>query len=79
LRELAAWEATSLPITTRELSMNSHDDARETSDSEEETDTGLTGGGGPASVIYGDGDKEEADEIAEDMLKAPDDESGHST
>jgi hypothetical protein len=59
--------------------MNSHDDAHEPSDSEEETDTGLTGGGGPASVIYGDGDKEEADEIAEDMLEAPDDESSHST
>ena len=59
--------------------MNSHDDAHEPSNSDEETDTGLTGDGGPASVIYGDGDKEEADEIAEDMLKAPEDESSHST
>ena len=58
--------------------MNSQNDARDTDNSEEETDTGSTGGGGPASVIYGDGDKEEADEIADDMLKAPDDESSHS-
>jgi hypothetical protein len=57
-------------------SMNPHDDdVREADDSEEATDTGLTGGGGPASVIYGDGDDDEADEIAEEMLKGPDESS----
>ena len=55
--------------------MNPHDDVREADDSEEETDTGLTSGGGPASVIYGDGDDAEADEIAEEMLKGPDESS----
>ena len=34
--------------------------------------TGFTGGGGPASVIYGDGEDDKADETAEEMLKAPD-------
>ena len=56
--------------------MNPHDDdVREADDSEKATDTGLTGGGGPASVIYGDGDDDEADEIAEEMLKGPDESS----
>ena len=41
-------------------------------DPEKEADTGITGGGGPASVIYGDDDKDQADEAAEEMLKAPD-------
>ncbi len=43
-------------------------------EAEEEKDTGFAGGGGPASVIYGDerGDDDKADEIADDMLKAPD-------
>lgn len=44
-------------------------------DPEQEEDTGLTGGGGPAAVIYGDGDADEADEIADEMLKGPDDNS----
>ena len=57
--------------------MNSHDDESRESDpvdAEEEKDTGFAGGGGPASVIYGDGNErdDEADEIADDMLKAPD-------
>jgi hypothetical protein len=58
--------------------MNSHEDAQgepEALDAEEEeTDKAFTGGGGPASVIYGDGDRDddEADEIADSMLKAPD-------
>jgi hypothetical protein len=58
--------------------MNPDDDANRDPLDPEETDDDLAGGGGPASVIYGDGDKDEADEIAEDMLKAPDDESSHS-
>ena len=56
--------------------MNSHDDENRESepvDAEGEKDTGFAGGGGPASVIYGDGNEsDEADEIADDMLKAPD-------
>jgi hypothetical protein len=58
--------------------MNAHDDENrepEPVDPEQEPDTGITGGGGPASVIYGDKDDDEADEIAEEMLKAPDEES----
>ena len=54
--------------------MNSHDDetrAPEPVDSDQVEDEGFTGGGGPASVIYGDGEDDEADEIAEEMLKAP--------
>jgi hypothetical protein len=45
-------------------------------DPEQEPETSFTGGsGGPASVIYGDDDADEADEIGEEMLRAPDDES----
>ena len=56
--------------------MKHEDEKREPEpvEAEEEKDTGFAGGGGPASVIYGDGNgaDEEADEIADDMLKAPD-------
>lgn len=41
-------------------------------DAEHAEDSGFTGGGGPASVIYGDRGKEEADELGEEMLRAPD-------
>ena len=44
-------------------------------DSDREQDTGIAGGGGPASVIYGDKGDDEADEIAGEMLEAPDEES----
>ena len=55
--------------------MNSHDDENrepEPVDPDDVEDTGFTGGGGPASVIYGDGEDEKAEETAEKMLKAPD-------
>ena len=54
--------------------MNPHDENREPEpvDPDEVEDTGFTGGGGPASVIYGDGEDDKADETAEEMLKAPD-------
>ncbi|HUQ21905.1 MAG TPA: hypothetical protein VM049_02725 [Gaiellaceae bacterium] len=56
--------------------MNEHDDKNgepEPVDPDEaEEGTGFTGGGGPASVIYGDGADDEVDDTAEEMLKAPD-------
>ena len=55
--------------------MNSDDDRNgepEPIDPDEVDDTGLQGGGGPASVIYGDEEDDKADEIGEEMLKAPD-------
>ena len=61
--------------------MNSHDDENrepekpEPVDPDEVEDTGFTGGGGPASVIYGDGENDKEDETAEGMLKAPDEDS----
>ena len=54
--------------------MDAHDDDKrepEPLDPDEVEDTGFTGGGGPASVIYGDAEKDKADEIGEEMLKAP--------
>ena len=55
--------------------MNAHDDEnRESEPVDQEPDTGIAGGGGPASVIYADNGDAEADEIAEEMLKAPDEE-----
>jgi hypothetical protein len=59
----------------RGVSMNSQDDENrepEPIEPDEVEDTGFTGGGGPASVIYGDGEDDKADETAEEMLKAPD-------
>lgn len=55
--------------------MNSHEDENgepEPVDPDEVEDTGFTGGGGPASVIYKDEDEDKVDETAEEMLKAPD-------
>ena len=55
--------------------MNSHDEEkgrREPLDPDEVEETGFTGGGGPASVIYGDDEDDKVDETAEEMLKAPD-------
>ena len=55
--------------------MNSNDEETERPeplDHDEVKDTGFTGGGGPASVIYGDDEDDEVDEAAEEMLKAPD-------
>jgi hypothetical protein len=57
------------------VSMSSHDDENrepEPVGPGEEEDAGFTGGGGAASVIYGDGEDDKADETAEEMLKAPD-------
>ena len=55
--------------------MNPHDEENrepEPVDPDEMQDTGFTSGGGAASVIYGDGEDDKADETAEEMLKAPD-------
>jgi hypothetical protein len=57
--------------------MNEHDDKNRESepvDPAPDEDTGFTSGGGPAAVIYGEGDDDKADEIGEGMLKAPDEE-----
>lgn len=55
--------------------MSTYDESpeREPLDSEEAEDTGFAGGGGPASVIYGEND-EEVDRAGEEMLEAPDEE-----
>ena len=54
------------------------DDNREPEpvDSDREQDTGIAGGGGPASVIYGDKGDDEADEYCRgDAGGVPDEES----
>ena len=54
--------------------MNSNDENREPEpvDTDEVEDAGVTGGGGPAAIIYGSEEDDKVDKIAEDMLKAPD-------
>jgi len=62
-------------MPTEEYSMNSHDDEKPQARAcrpRRGGGHGFTGGGGPASVIYGDEDDDKVDEIAEEMLKAPD-------
>ena len=52
--------------------MNSHEDENRGPEPVDPDEVGFTGGGGPASVIYGDGEDDKADETAEEMLKTPD-------
>ena len=54
--------------------MTSHDESPNPNDVEDDNDDpGFAGGGGPASIIYGDDDQ--ADETGKEMLKAPDESS----